>query len=123
MELAIRDDESASLHGVVAIIDTEGASFAHAMQLQPNVIKRLVHAWQGCYPVRIRAIDFINAPFHVNIVLNIFKTFMTQKMKSRLSIHHTGNKALCKKLPKEILPREYGGTNGTVEELKGKLFL
>jgi hypothetical protein len=36
-----------------------------------------------------------------------------------MKIHHS-EKEMTKKMPKECLPNEYGGTAGTIEELYGK---
>lgn len=41
---------------------------------------------QDCYPVRTKSLDFVNAPPYVNVVLNIFRRFMTEKLRQRVSI-------------------------------------
>ncbi|XP_066598808.1 retinol-binding protein pinta-like [Prorops nasuta] len=118
LELAVRQNESVSLHGIIAILDMSGASIGHALQLPPAVIKKVVHAWQGCYPVRVRSMDFVNAPLYVNVVLKIFKKFMTPKLKQRVHIHFSDVKTVLSKLPPEIIPIEYGGTEDTLQDLK-----
>jgi len=35
--------------------------------------------------VRTKSLDFVNAPPHVNVVLSIFRQFMTQKLRQRVS--------------------------------------
>ena len=40
---------------------------------------------QDCYPVRTKSLDFVNAPPHVNVVLSIFRQFMTEKLRQRVS--------------------------------------
>ena len=40
---------------------------------------------QDCYPMRPKSLDFVNAPPHVNVVLNIFRQFMTEKLRQRVS--------------------------------------
>lgn len=117
LDLAMRDSESVSIHGIIAILDLDGVTAGHALQLQPSLIKNLVHAWQGCYPLRIQSLDFVNAPVYVNVVLKIFRSFMTAKLKSRVHVHMRGMKAFCSKLPPSILPVEYGGTDGTLMDL------
>ncbi|KAG7190144.1 hypothetical protein KM043_006274 [Ampulex compressa] len=117
LDLAIRDNELVTLHGIVAIIDLQGVTLGHALQLTPGVIKNLVHSWQGCYPLRIQSIDFVNAPSYVNVVLKIFKGFMNNKLKRRLHVHTRGMQAFCQKLPKDILPLDYGGVDGTLDDL------
>lgn len=118
LDFATRDNESASLYGIVAILDMTGISVGHALQLPPNIIKKLVYAWQGCYPLRIQRLEFINAPSYINIVLNIFKSFMTKKLKERVHVHKKGSKTFLNKIQRDILPSEYGGSDGSVKDLK-----
>ncbi|CAL7938441.1 unnamed protein product [Xylocopa violacea] len=117
LDLALRDHEPVTIHGITAILDIGGITYEHVLQLPPNVIKNLVHAWQGCYPVRIYSLDFINAHRFVNAVLNIFRSFMNNKLKQRVHTHARGKLKLYESLPINILPEEYGGSNGTVKEL------
>ncbi|CAK9794977.1 Retinol-binding protein pinta [Anthophora plagiata] len=117
LDLALRDHESVTIYGISAILDIGGMTYEHVLQLPPNVIKNLVHAWQGCYPVRIHSLNFINANKFVNAVLNIFRSFMNAKMKERVHVYARDKLKLYETLPMDILPEEYGGTDGTVKEL------
>lgn len=122
LDVALRDHESVTIYGVTSILDLDNITYEHVLQLPPNVIRNLVHAWQGCYPVRIYSLDFINAHRFVNTVLNIFRSFMNTKLKQRVHVHSRDKLKLNETLPKNILPKEYGGTNGTVKELSGIYF-
>ncbi|XP_076295322.1 retinol-binding protein pinta isoform X1 [Lasioglossum baleicum] len=117
LDLALRDHESTTVHGITAILDINGITYEHVLQLPPSVIRNLVHAWQGCYPVRIYSLDFINAPRFINVVLNVFRSFMNAKLKQRLHVHMKGKLKLHKSMPMDILPEEYGGTDGALKEL------
>ncbi|XP_060825430.1 retinol-binding protein pinta-like [Bombus pascuorum] len=117
LDLALRDHESVTIHGITAILDISGITYEHVFQLPPNVIKNLVHAWQGCYPVRIYSLDFINTHKFINTVLNVFRSFMTTKLKQRVHVHARDKLKLYETLPVNMLPKEYGGMNGTVKEL------
>lgn len=118
LDVVTRENESVSLHGVIAIFDLKGVTLGHALQLPPKVIKRMVHSWQSCYPLRIQSLNFVNAPAYVNVVLNIFRRFMNQKLKNRIHVHNQGVGALHKNVPPNMLPLEYGGTDGTLQDLK-----
>jgi hypothetical protein len=41
--------------------------------------------------VRTKSLDFVNAPPHVNVVLNIFRQFMTEKLRQRVSTEFYNN--------------------------------
>ncbi|CAG2063587.1 unnamed protein product [Timema podura] len=117
VDLCMEEDEMFSVYGVVALFDLAGVSLGHAKQLPPSVIRKAVHAWQNCFPVRIRKMEFFNAPVHVNVVLNIFKRFMTDKLRQRVHIHSKGLESLQDAINPELLPEEYGGSNGTLKQL------
>ncbi|XP_001604950.2 retinol-binding protein pinta isoform X2 [Nasonia vitripennis] len=117
LDLAARDHVEASLYGVVTIHDMTGVQIGHAFQMTPSIVKRLVNTWQG-YPNRIRSLDYVNAPMHVNVVLNIFRKFMSKKLRQRIHIHSGDGKSLLKKISPSVLPTELGGTDGDYESLK-----
>uniref|UniRef100_A0A1L8DZJ5 Putative phosphatidylinositol transfer protein sec14 n=1 Tax=Nyssomyia neivai TaxID=330878 RepID=A0A1L8DZJ5_9DIPT len=110
LDLAIRSDERISIYGVSAVLDMTGVTFGHAMQLKPTLIKRTVECWET-YPCRARRLEFVNAPAHVNVVLNIFRSFMSAKLKDRVFV--------TKGLPKnnENLPANLGGNGPSYQEL------
>ena len=120
LDLATRDHVNSSIYGIVAIHDMLGVQFAHGYQMTPKVIKRLVHTWQG-YPNRVRSLEYVNAPTHVNVVLNIFKKFMTKKLSERVHVHSNDGKTLLESFPRDILPKELGGTESDYHTLKSKI--
>jgi len=116
LDVATREFESVQIYGITAVFDMNNVTTSHAKQLSPAMIKKMVYAWQN-YHCRPKQLEFINAPIHVNLVLNIFKSFMTDKLKSRTKIHTSGLKALHKIVDKSVLPVEYGGDTGSLDEL------
>lgn len=113
LDLATKEYETSTVYGVHAIFDMANVSYHHAKQLTPSMIKKAVYAWQN-YHVRPQRLDFVNAPIYINVVLNIFRAFMTEKMKSRIHIHWAGKgfDTLHEGVDKEELPQEYDGNNG-----------
>lgn len=117
LDVAVKEYfENATIFGVSAIFDMKGVSLAHARQLPPSVIKKAVFAWQN-YHCRPKQLEFVNAPLYVNVVLNVFRRFMSEKLKGRIRVHFSGLSSLHEVIPQNILPVEYGGTNGTMSEL------
>lgn len=116
LDIAMLEEELAQIYGVIAIIDMTNVAFGHLKHLSPVRIKNIVHSWLNfhCRPQRI---EFVNAPSYINVVLDIFKNFMTTKLKSRIHVCHNGYSSLVKFVDKDILPENYGGSEGTLEEL------
>ncbi|KAG8230783.1 hypothetical protein J437_LFUL011347 [Ladona fulva] len=61
--------------------------------------------------------SFINGPSYVDVVLNIFRRFMNQKMASRVFVHGRNVESFHKIVPADILPEEYGGKKGKLVDL------
>lgn len=122
MDAITKDCVPASLYGFTLFIDLDGMTARHLMQLHPRIVMNILHSWQGCYPIRLQSINFINAPKYAHIGIAIFKTFMNEKLKQRLHVYthdETMMHKCFKDTPVNIRPLEYGGTDGTVQEIIG----
>ncbi|XP_071526878.1 alpha-tocopherol transfer protein-like isoform X13 [Panulirus ornatus] len=118
VDVLLAEDESVAITGVELVMDAGAMTFQHAAQLNPTIIKKASIIMQEGYPVRPKGLNYINTPAAFDTVFNIFKSFMKEKMKRRVHIHGSDLESLYKEVPKEVLPVEYGGTNGTIEEIK-----
>lgn len=116
LDIAAMENELCQIYGVAAIFDMSGVTIWHGKAMTPSVIKRAVNAWQN-YHCRPKQFEFVNAPLYINVVLNIFKNFMTEKMKSRVKVHFGGISSLHQVINKEILPVEYGGEGDSMKNL------
>lgn len=116
LDIAALENESVTIYGVTAVFDMKNISLAHARQLPPSRIKKAVHAWQN-YHCRPKHLEFVNAPVYVNVVLSIFKSFMSEKLRSRVNVHFSGLGSLHNVVDRENLPVEYGGTDGSIREV------
>ena len=120
IEIATKNYTAASVYGCSVFIDVANPTIQHALQMRPQIIMNLVYAWQSSYPMRIQSINFINAAKYIEIVLRIFRSFMIEKMKNRLHVYTQSAMQNCfKDIPVNILPIEFGGTDGTLQELAG----
>lgn len=114
LDLVLKTDESVSIYGVSAIFDMHKVQLGHALQLTPPLIKRSVQSWEN-YSCRPKRLEFCNSPIHVNVVLNIFRSFMSAKMKQRLSINK--GPPVQHSIPRHCLPEDLGGTGPSYREL------
>ncbi|XP_069951885.1 alpha-tocopherol transfer protein-like isoform X3 [Cherax quadricarinatus] len=111
------EDEQCTITGSVMVGDSEGMTMAHVAAFTPSLIKKSMVLWQEGYPMRPKGLHYINTPAAFDTVFNIFKSFMKEKMRKRVHIHGTDMESLYRHVPKSVLPVEYGGTNGTIEEI------
>ena len=106
----------AGIPKVQLIIDMNNVTLSHATTLSPRAIKKLVYCWKN-YSTKPVRFDFINAPSYVNIVLDIFKRFTSDKMKSKIFIHYSGYESVFNHIPRDIFPEEYGGKTQSIPQL------
>ncbi|KAK9880116.1 hypothetical protein WA026_008631 [Henosepilachna vigintioctopunctata] len=116
LDVAVSEYELAQVYGVIAIIDMTNVKMGHAKQLSLTQIKHMVFAWQNYY-CRPQRIQFVNAPHYINIFLDIFKKFMSEKLSKRVHVSYSGNSSLASIVDRSILPKDYGGDGETIEEL------
>ncbi|KAG7164345.1 Alpha-tocopherol transfer protein-like [Homarus americanus] len=118
LDLLLEEDETIGVTGMLVVMDTGEITFQHAAQMTPTIMKKMATLIQEGYPMRPKGLNYINTPAAFDTVFNIFKTFMKEKMKRRTHFHGSDLDSLHKEVPKEVLPVEYGGTNGTIEDIK-----
>ncbi|XP_064107321.1 alpha-tocopherol transfer protein-like isoform X2 [Macrobrachium nipponense] len=112
------EDEQASVTACVTVEDCTNFTMQWAALFNLNLMKKMHTLFEEGYPMRPKGLNYINTPAAFDTVFNIFKSFMKEKMKKRIHIHGSDLESLYKEVPKECLPVEYGGTNGTIEEIK-----
>ncbi|XP_071573242.1 retinol-binding protein pinta-like [Temnothorax nylanderi] len=116
-DTAVKHYPAASIYGYRVFIDMSNTTLRHIAQYRPYVLKNSVHAWQN-YPMRVQSINILNASILLDITVRIFKSFMTEKMRNRLHVYSDSTMKNCfDDVPTNILPVEYGGTDGTIQEL------
>ncbi|XP_077266812.1 retinol-binding protein pinta-like [Temnothorax americanus] len=116
IEVAMKYYPAASVYGCALLIDVANPTMRHIFQFRPYILMNIVHTWQSCYPMRYQKIKIFNAPTFFDVIANILKSFMTEKINNRFQIYsHTLD--CFEDIPAEILPVEYGGTGDTMQEL------
>ncbi|XP_037944183.1 alpha-tocopherol transfer protein-like [Teleopsis dalmanni] len=71
-------------------------------------------------PMRVKGFHFVNCPKETLAILSIVRSFLSEKLKQRFFIHKS-LEDLYKVIPKENLPIEYGGINGSIPEIQADM--
>jgi len=119
MSVARKNDEQAVIRGFVMVQDMQGIGAEHLTLFNLATIKKMITLGKTAWPVRPKGAHILNRPSIMESIHNMVKSLQEEKMRNRNTVHKTGDLSkLHEDLGKEILPTEYGGTNGTIEELK-----
>uniref|UniRef100_A0A1I8Q7S8 CRAL-TRIO domain-containing protein n=1 Tax=Stomoxys calcitrans TaxID=35570 RepID=A0A1I8Q7S8_STOCA len=116
-EIMILEDDYANINGVVFIGDFEKATLAHFFQMTPSLSKKMTVFSEEAMPLRPKGSHFINTPTGFEAVFNMIKPMMSAKQQSRLFVHGNKMDSLIQQVPLKYLPKEYGGENGSLDEI------
>lgn len=115
MEILIDQLDQCSVTGFISGSNVEGATMAHVgFFSNPVQSKKQVTVLQDAYPIRPKAMHMMNLPSIMETVLNLFKSFMNDKMKARMQIGDFST--LQADAGIDVLPEELGGTNGKLQD-------
>ena len=70
--------------------------------------------------MKIKGIHILSQSRAIDALVTLFKQIFSAKLASRIAVHKTVD-TLYDYVPKEILPKEYGGNEKTISEMHGKL--
>ncbi|XP_046979932.1 alpha-tocopherol transfer protein-like [Schistocerca americana] len=113
-DAALLQDDAAVLTGTVALIDLKGCSLSHAALFGPATVKKCTTVLQDAYPLRMKAMHFVNAPSFSEALTGLFLPLMKEKIRRRV-VMHSNLDSLLEYFDKDILPNEYGGSAGPIE--------
>ncbi|XP_026331064.1 alpha-tocopherol transfer protein-like [Hyposmocoma kahamanoa] len=111
------EDDIFTVNGVVNIMDMKGASISHFSHMTPLLAKKMIVATQDAAPMRMKAVHYFHMPSSVETIFNLMKSLLNEKNRNRLHVHGKDFEPLYEHVSKDILPVEYGGNGGTIQEI------
>ncbi|XP_056096920.1 alpha-tocopherol transfer protein [Rhinichthys klamathensis goyatoka] len=116
-ELIVREWETQK-NGLKVIFDLQDWCFAHALQINPSLAKKISSVLTDSFPLKVRGIHLINEPIFFRPVFAMIRPFLPDKIKQRIHMHGCSYvRSLCSYFPKAILPPVYGGTGPGIDEV------
>ncbi|XP_055622721.1 uncharacterized protein LOC129766230 [Toxorhynchites rutilus septentrionalis] len=119
-DIMFREDDNLVVAGQIGILDLTGMTVAHVLQMNPTFAKKTTTMMQDAAPLRMKAMHYINVSPVFETVFNLFKTFLNEKNRSRIYVHGSDMESLYKHVPKRLLPAEYGGEAGPIQDIADK---
>ncbi|CAN8026941.1 unnamed protein product [Ixodes persulcatus] len=114
VEQAIQDLET-QVRGIVLLNDLQGMSLHHVRHCPPTHFIKIIHLIQDCFPARFKAIHVVNEPAIFSMMFGIVRRLLNEKLQQRIHFHGCDMSSLHQFIPAEILPEEYGGFNGPMD--------
>ena len=105
---------------MVIIQDIADVTVRHMKTFSPTTGKKAMTIFQEAYPANPKAMYFLGMPSFMTSIFNVMMSFSKEKFKQRIQLVAKDDFAkLHEELGIEILPKEYGGTNGAVQDHLG----
>lgn len=112
-------DEIVGVAGDVYILDANVVTPNHFAKFTPALVKKFLICVQEAYPVKLKEIHVINVSPLVDSIINFVKPFLKEKIRKRIFVHSTMD-TLYECIPKDMLPMEYGGKAGPIQDIFGE---
>ncbi|CAH1108292.1 unnamed protein product [Psylliodes chrysocephalus] len=105
------------ISGDIYIADYEFVKFGVMAKLSPILLKNVAQVFEKVQSNRMKALHLLNPPGYVDKIITLFKTFLPKKLQERIFIHKT-IEDLCRCVPRELLPCDYGGNEKSMAEIE-----
>ncbi|KAL1500884.1 hypothetical protein ABEB36_006306 [Hypothenemus hampei] len=102
-------EEETQVNGVIVIMDYNGLGMKQVKALTPAFSMKLLSFIQDAMPLRLKEVHMVKQPFVFNMVWQIFKPFIREKLKNRIHFHGSKMASLHKFVPPTHLPKDYDG--------------
>lgn len=77
-------DDNIIIAGQLGIMDSKGVTMGHLSKFNPLFMKKMSVTFQEANPARIKGLHYVNTPSAFMTLFNVFKTFLNDKVKSRV---------------------------------------
>ncbi|XP_058065080.1 alpha-tocopherol transfer protein-like, partial [Anopheles bellator] len=116
-DIMMKEDDNLIVAGQMGILDLSNTTMAHFLQFSPSFVKKATMWSQEGSPLRQKGFHYVNTPSGFEMIYNMFKNFLNEKNRSRLHVHGSNLDSLYEHIPKSMLPAEYGGEAGPLQDL------
>jgi len=115
----IKDDDQTVIRGFILVQDLQGVTANHVTMMNMASIKKMITMMETAWPLKPKAEHIVNMPGIMEGLFKVAKGMMKSKMQERIKVHLNGDLSKIQEdLGTAVLPLEYGGSSGSLEELQ-----
>ncbi|KAM3959080.1 LOW QUALITY PROTEIN: retinol-binding protein pinta-like [Aphomia sociella] len=114
-EILMLEDDNFTVCGEQVIVDMKDVGIGILSQWTPTLAK-IISCFEKALPVRVKGNHIINTPTGFETAYAILRRFLGE-IKKRIQVHNQNYDSMYKSISKSVLPKEYGGDDGCVQEL------
>lgn len=112
------DNGDGLIEGEIFVLDAVGFSFKQFLDLSKNIKTLLTYVkfLQEAAPVRLICNHIANTSSVIDGTMSLVKHILRKEVTDVVEFHKYGSDTMLKFIDADVLPIDYGGTNGTVDE-------
>lgn len=114
----ITSEEGKLADGEIVIIDLDGVTARHLTKIGFSALRCFFKYMNEAHPMRITQIHLINCPVVLDKLMMLCRPLMYSETMKVLHFHLPNSTTLFDFVPRELLPNEMGGSDGTLEKPK-----
>uniref|UniRef100_T1GKI8 CRAL-TRIO domain-containing protein n=1 Tax=Megaselia scalaris TaxID=36166 RepID=T1GKI8_MEGSC len=116
-DILFAEEDNYIINGMIEVMDMTNLTANHLLHLNPSFLKRCSAYSDEGMPLRHKGMHFISTVPQFDTIFNSIKSVMGTNPNRKVQIHGNDMESFYKCVPKEQLPVEYGGQNGTIDEI------
>ncbi|CRL03400.1 CLUMA_CG016526, isoform A [Clunio marinus] len=117
-DIRLASTEEVWSDGEIPIFDMTNITFKHFTKIVLSTLRLFMKYSQEAHPVIVRQVHIVNCSSLINKVMMVIKPFLKAEVAERIQTHLPESETLFKYIPKEILPKEYGGLAGPINNIR-----
>ncbi|KAK5646345.1 hypothetical protein RI129_004809 [Pyrocoelia pectoralis] len=118
MDILMQEDDNCVVSGFEIWSLAKNVTIRYVAQWTPAVMKRINSVVEKGYPLRIKNVYSTHCPSILESVYNLYKSLASDKIGKRMYLYGEENMdKFCERVPKRLHPTDFGGNNGSFEEL------
>ncbi|EFA05518.1 alpha-tocopherol transfer protein-like [Tribolium castaneum] len=104
----------------IVIYDLEHCTLRHLAKITPTMLKIFPEIRKKILNRSVKSVNLVNCSSLTDYFLRFFKPLASQKVVERICVHND-LQSLHQVVPKEVLPKDYGGEEKSLKELNDLL--
>ena len=113
---AVAREPRTQVSGIVVVVDMADFGLSHALNVGGvEYVRSVADVIQNAFPLRFREIHIINESYLFDMVFALIKPFLSERIKARIVSHGSDLTAFTAAVGKNILPAEFGGDLGPMD--------
>lgn len=108
--------ENGTIPGIVVVYDVKHVTLSHIMRTPLSLVSKYAHYAQEGASFPVRGIHYLNASPVLDKLTSLVKPILKSNVLDAIHIH-TDIESLFKFVPKDIVPKDYGGNEQPLKDL------